>query len=100
MPDMDIRLPRGGGSARFAILTFGAVAGAVWLISFAAALLLRADHAGHAMSSGLAGVTSLLMLVVVLPVVICAWQGWWRSVVAALVCGVLVVTGLVAFATV
>lgn len=96
---MQMQMPRGGGSARSAILTFGAVAGTVWLITFLSALLLRADPAGRAMTTGLAGVTTVLMLVFVLPVMICAWRGWWRGVALSLTGGVLAVAALIVFAS-
>ncbi|GEP10148.1 hypothetical protein [Methylobacterium gnaphalii] len=96
---MLILTPRGRASARSAMLAFGSVAGSFWLISLLAAMLIKAGHSGRSLTLDLAGVTTVLMVVFVLPAMLCAWRGWWSGVILSFVVGVVAVAGLIAFAS-
>ncbi|MCE4223836.1 hypothetical protein HCU64_08750 [Methylobacterium sp. C25] len=96
---MHILTPRGRASARSATLTFGSVAGSIWLISLVAAMLVKSSPAGRSLTLDLAGVTTVLMVVFVLPAMLCAWRGWWSGVALSLFGVMLAVAGLIAFAS-
>ncbi|MBB3902318.1 hypothetical protein [Methylobacterium brachythecii] len=81
-------------------MAFGSVAGFIWLMSLIVAVLSKSGHTTRVLSADFAGVTTVLMVVFVLPVMACAWRGWWPGVALALTVGAVSVAALVTFATV